>query len=149
MFNETRGFRTYLLHAVTEKILKRLNALLAQLSPDAATLTTQALRDIDSGSFILVAAANDNDEDVVGMLILTPVKLATGRKWWIDDVVVDEPFRGHGLGKLLMETAVKVVQMNGGGQMMLTSRPSRLAANRLYQSFGFQLKDTNVYTMNL
>jgi ribosomal protein S18 acetylase RimI-like enzyme len=31
----------------------------------------------------------------------------------------------------------------------LTSRPSREAANRLYQRIGFKLRDTNVYRYEL
>jgi ribosomal protein S18 acetylase RimI-like enzyme len=31
----------------------------------------------------------------------------------------------------------------------LTSRPSREAANRLYQRLGFQLRETNVYRYDL
>ena len=34
---------------------------------------------------------------------------------------------------------------HGGGTIMLTSRPQRVAANQLYQSLGMQLKPTNVY----
>lgn len=32
---------------------------------------------------------------------------------------------------------------------MLTSNPTRIAANKLYQKLGFEQKQTNVYRMNL
>ena len=31
--------------------------------------------------------------------------------------------------------------------LMLTSRPSRVVANQLYQSLGFEKRETNVYKM--
>jgi ribosomal protein S18 acetylase RimI-like enzyme len=66
---------------------------------------------------------------------------------WIEDVVVDEAARGKSVGRRLVEHAMAYAASLGGGSLMLTSRPSRIAANRLYRSCGFSTKETNVYVM--
>ena len=71
----------------------------------------------------------------------------TGGKAWIEDVVVDESFRGQGLSKLLVAHAVEFVKAKQVPSLMLTSNPKRIAANKLYQAMGFERKETNVYRM--
>ena len=45
--------------------------------------------------------------------------------------------------------ALRVAQEAGATTVDLTSRPSREAANRLYQRIGFTQRDTNVYRYDL
>lgn len=85
---------------------------------------------------------------VCGMLTLAHYLAPTGRKLWIEDVVVDSTMRGRSLGRKLVEHAIAEARAMGG-TLMLTSKPARVAANALYRSAGFQPKETNVYKMNL
>jgi ribosomal protein S18 acetylase RimI-like enzyme len=64
---------------------------------------------------------------------------------WIEDVVVDDAARGKGVGAALNERAIEVARGLGARTVDLTSRPSREAANRLYQRLGFEPRETNVY----
>ena len=66
-----------------------------------------------------------------------------------EDVVVDADCRGRKYGKLMIEKAIDFVRQTGNTTLMLTSRPSRVAANALYQSAGFERKETNVYKMKV
>jgi ribosomal protein S18 acetylase RimI-like enzyme len=68
---------------------------------------------------------------------------------WIEDVVVDEAARGQGVGEALNREALRIAAENGARTVDLTSRPSREAANRLYQRIGFKQRDTNVYRIDL
>jgi ribosomal protein S18 acetylase RimI-like enzyme len=68
---------------------------------------------------------------------------------WIEDVVVDSEARGHGVGEALNKAAIAEAQSRGAITVELTSRPSREAANRLYQRLGFVARDTNVYRYTL
>jgi ribosomal protein S18 acetylase RimI-like enzyme len=68
---------------------------------------------------------------------------------WVEDVVVDETLRGRSLGRRLVEHAIEYASRCGKVTLMLTSRPSREAANALYRSSGFSLKETNVYKKDL
>ena len=124
--------------------LDAINGLLPQLSPSAVALDESDLRNIvDSESTKLFLAI---DEDgVFGMLSLVLFRISTGRKAWVEDVVVDEKARGRGVGKLLTEHAIQVAREHGAHSVDLTSRPSREAANALYQRVGFEQRETNVY----
>ncbi|MBT3570465.1 MAG: GNAT family N-acetyltransferase [Opitutae bacterium] len=124
--------------------LDAINGLLPQLSPSAVALDESDLTNIvDSESTKLFLAI---DEDgVFGMLSLVLFRISTGRKAWVEDVVVDEKARGRGVGKLLTEHAIQVAREHGAHSVDLTSRPSREAANALYQRVGFEQRETNVY----
>ena len=65
------------------------------------------------------------------------------------DVVVDEAGRGKGVGGALTRAMVDRADELGCTTVDLTSRPSREAANRLYQREGFEVRDTNVYRFDL
>lgn len=95
-------------------------------------------------------AAHDLDdtqagEQILGMLTLATFRIPTGKRAWIEDVVVDGRVRGQGAGRQLVEAALAHAKQIGCRTVDLTSRPSRQAANRLYQKCGFQARDTNIY----
>ena len=87
------------------------------------------------------------EEQIAGMLTVGIYYSPTGGKAWIEDVVVDETFRGQGLSKLLVAHAIEFVKSQQIPLLMLTSNPKRIAANKLYQAMGFERKETNVYRM--
>ena len=87
------------------------------------------------------------DEQIAGMLTVGIYHSPTGGKAWIEDVVVDETFRGQGLSKQLVAHAIEFVKSQQIPLLMLTSNPKRIAANKLYQAMGFERKETNVYRM--
>ena len=118
--------------------------LLSQLTSSPVDFTIDTLQGIiTSGSSHLFVA--ECGGEVVGMLTLGEYLAPTGRKMWIEDVVVDEAMRGRSLGRRLVEFAMDFAADIGGGTLMLTSRPSRVAANALYRSCGFGIKETNMY----
>ncbi|KMY23970.1 Ribosomal protein S18 acetylase RimI [Actinobaculum suis] len=84
-------------------------------------------------------------EPIQGLLTLVTFSIPTGKRAWVEDVVVDSAARGHGAGKELVEAALAQAQKVGARTVDLTSRPSREAANRLYRRVGFQPRETNVY----
>lgn len=89
------------------------------------------------------------DDDVIGMLTLATFPIPTGIRAWIEDVVVAAAARGSGAGMALVEAAVDRARELGARTVDLTSRPSREAANRLYQRAGFEQRDTNIYRLRL
>ena len=100
----------------------------------------------DPASHLFVARIN---EKVVAMLTLGDYHSPTGRKAWVEDVVVDEAFRGRGLGREMVEFAIQYCKTHlAPCTLMLTSNPTRVAANELYRSSGFEQKITNVYKLN-
>jgi ribosomal protein S18 acetylase RimI-like enzyme len=129
-------------------LLEGINALLPQLSGPAKLLNEAELREIlHSGTTHLLVARQDGK--LYGMLTLAIFRIPTCICGLVEDVVVDEAIRGYGLGKMLLEAAIELARAEGAQQLDLTSRPSREAANRLYQNLGFEKRDTNVYRLVL
>jgi ribosomal protein S18 acetylase RimI-like enzyme len=89
------------------------------------------------------------DGRIVGSLTLAMFRIPTGIRAWIEDVVVDGTARGHGVGEALNRAALDHARTNGAITVDLTSRPSREAANRLYQRMGFVLRESNLYRYQL
>ncbi len=124
--------------------LSALNRLLPQLSKSASPVTEAELAAIaDSpASHLLMAFCGD---EVGGMLTLVLVRIPTGVRAHIEDVVVGLEWRGMGVGRMLTEAALELARSLGAKTVDLTSRPSRIAAHALYRSVGFEVRDTSVY----
>ncbi len=54
----------------------------------------------------------------------------TGKKSWVEDVVVDDVYRRNGIGKSLMEFAIQSTKEKKATTLMLTSNPARIIANK-------------------
>ena len=122
--------------------------LIPQLSKSSPPPTADQVAEIvqSPASDVLVAWL---DGRIVGTLTLVTFRIPTGVRAWIEDVVVDDSARGHGVGDQLNRFALQVARDKGAKTVDLTSRPSREAANRLYQRIGFIPRDTNVYRYDL
>jgi len=133
---------------VTDELLRGINSLLPQLSSSAPLLSTEVLeRLIRSDASTLFVARNDGV--IVGTLTLVVFPIPTGLRAWIEDVVVDQDARGLGAGEALTLAAIDEARRRDVRSIDLTSRPSREAANALYQKLGFSPRSTNVYRFNL
>jgi ribosomal protein S18 acetylase RimI-like enzyme len=127
-----------------KEVHESINELLPQLSRSAAPVSESDLREIiDSDSSQLLMAVESGR--YLGCLTLVIFKLPTGKRAWIEDVVVREDARGKGVGKLLIKKAIELASVYGAKTVDLTSRPSREAANKLYKTMGFEARQTNVY----
>ena len=82
---------------------------------------------------------------IVGSLCLVLFRIPTGLRAWIRGRRGRRIPRGSGVGRTLNEAALAEAARRGARTVDLTSRPSRAAANRLYQRLGFVQRDTNVY----
>ncbi len=127
--------------------LTALNRLLPQLSSTAKALEIGDLEKIVAADTALFLAYVD--EVAVGTLSLIFYRTPSGLRSRIEDVVVDRSARGHGLGRALTRAAVEAARMRGARSVDLTSRPSRVAANELYKSEGFQLRESASYRLSL
>jgi ribosomal protein S18 acetylase RimI-like enzyme len=133
---------------VTSDVVLAFEALIPQLSRSNPAPTESELNDIviSDASELFVARVDGN---IVGSLTLVTFRIPTGIRAWIEDVVVDESARGHGVGEALNLAALQDARDKGAVTVDLTSRPTREAANRLYQRIGFVQRDTNVYRYSL
>ena len=131
-------------------VVAALQRLLPQLSASASPPTEQDVRAmVESPATALLVARLGPGGAVVGSLTLATFRIPTGLRAWIEDVVVDSSVRGRGVGAALTDAAVQRARALGCRNVDLTSRPSREAANRLYQRLGFVARQTNVYRRDL
>jgi ribosomal protein S18 acetylase RimI-like enzyme len=126
---------------VTDELVTALQRLLPQLSTTAAPLDAGKLAQViqHQAATLLVARRHG----AIVTLVMFP--LPSGQRARIEDVVVDEAARGHGVGAALTTAALRLAQQQGARTVDLTSRASRVAANRLYERLGFALRDSKLY----
>ena len=130
----------------SKELSEAIARLLPQLSKNATTPSREELTSLlaEENTHLIVAEA---DGAIAGMLSLVIVNIPTGRKAWIEDVVVDEQFRGQNIGVRLVEFAIKTAKHLAVKKVYLTSSPSRQAAHALYKKCGFEAYDTTVFRM--
>ena len=129
---------------VTPELEEAFAKLLPQLSSSGKLPPRADMEEmIMSPATQLLVARSDGK--IIGMLMLVLFRIPTGLRAWIEDVVVDGDARGKGAGEALTRAAVASAIERGARTVDLTSRPSREAANRLYQRCGFKLRETNFY----
>lgn len=129
---------------VTDELVQAFAQLIPQLSSSNPPPSREQLQAIISSDASTVFIARV-DGHIVGSLTLAVFLIPTATRAWIEDVVVAESARGHGVGEALNTAAITEARRRGAVTVELTSRPSRESANRLYQRLGFVLRDTNVY----
>jgi ribosomal protein S18 acetylase RimI-like enzyme len=134
--------------AVTDEVVDAFERLTPQLSSSNPAPAREQLDEIVRSRATVLFLARD-DRQIVGSLTLALFRIPTGLRAWIEDVVVDDAARGKGAGEALSRAAIARAKAAGAVSVDLTSRPSREAANRLYQRIGFERRETNVYRYDL
>ena len=143
------GVDVEVLSEVTGEVVEAFGRLLPQLSSSAPPLDARALASIVSAEASTVLVARVGDQ-IVGTLTLVTFPIPTGIRAWIEDVVVDEQARGkeyggRRVGEALTVEAIKIAAQAGARTVDLTTRPSRVAAGRLYERLGFVQRDSRLY----
>ena len=128
----------------TAEFHEAMQRLVPQLSKSNPPPTFEELDAICRSEASPLFFARD-ETGVLGTLTLATFAIPTGTRAWIEDVIVDSDARGKGVGMLLTQAAVNHAAAHGAVTVDLTSRPTREAANRLYQRAGFVRRETNVY----
>lgn len=135
----------------TKSVLADLNALLKQQMHDQASFSPMPM-----GRFKKILADKNicmlgmfDGKKVIGTGTIIMVTKLRGNYGYIEDMIVDESYRGQGLGRQLGDALVAAAKKHNVTTIELSTRPSRVAANALYQKMGFEPKDTNVYRLKL
>lgn len=134
--------------SVDDELVSAFARLIPQLSSSNPAPTRAQLTEIVSSPSTVLFVARAEGR-IVGSLTLALFRLPTGLRAWIEDVVVDSEVRGKGIGEKLSRAALDEAKVRGAVTVDLTSRPSRVEANRLYLRLGFVARDTNVYRYRL
>jgi ribosomal protein S18 acetylase RimI-like enzyme len=133
---------------VSDELVSAFRGLVPQLSSSSPPPEAGELQEIVSSPATRLLVAREDDGSVVGSLTLVVFRIPTGVRAWIEDVVVDESARGQGAGEALTREAMRMATEAGARTVDLTSRPTREAANRLYERIGFEKRETRVYRIS-
>lgn len=134
---------------LTESQIADLLGLMKELNPEIPVTPEMQRRAVGApGTRIFIA--EDDAKRIVGCATLCVFESPTGRKASVEDVVVTSAYRGQGIGRTLLQ---RIIDFAGSKlspiDLHLTSTPSRMEANALYQALGFEQRETNVYKMSL
>jgi ribosomal protein S18 acetylase RimI-like enzyme len=132
----------------TQELLDALIALLPQLNPHLEPLTMERLAKVigDPATTLLVVRDGAAIVGVAAVLVYATPAYVKAR---IEDVVVDEHARGKGVGEALVRRCIEVAREHGAEIVELQSARWREVANRLYPRLGFELRESNLYRLNL
>ena len=132
----------------TQELLEALTALLPQLNPKLKPLTMERLSNVisDPATTLLVVSDGVGIVGAAAVLVYATPAFVKAR---IEDVVVDEHSRGQGVGEALVGRCIEVARERGAEIVELQSARWREVANRLYPRIGFQLRESNLYRLEL
>lgn len=136
----------------SEEVLETVQRLLGQYTTNRSAFLKYTLCTIlastSSHLFFLCPEQQGKEPDihqVWGMVTVNICQTCSSPRAWVDDFVVDEKYRRHGLAHSMMDQVLKFAHYIGAPAVMLTSNPQRVAANNFCKAFGFKDYETNVY----
>lgn len=89
------------------------------------------------------------NQTIIGMATMAVYDAISGRKAWIEDVIVSPSHRKRGIGEhLTLHLLEKAKELNASA-VLLYSNPKREAAHRLYKRLGFTEKGSTLFIHTL
>ncbi len=114
--------------------------------PSDKTTAAQFLEDriVAKESIIYLAF---EDDKAVGFTQLYPLFSSTRMKrmWLLNDLFVEETYRGKGISKQLINAAKALVRETGAAGILLETEKSNNIGNQLYPATDFKLEGNNFY----
>ena len=123
---------------------RKADALFAQLTESKKPLPFKVL--FTSANPIIILGCFEEDS-LLGMATLATYSAPSGKKGWIEDVVVHSSQRGRGIGRKLVQSLVDKAGKLGCSDLLLFTAFHRKPAIALYESLGFSRKESHLYIM--
>jgi len=86
---------------------------------------------------------------LIGMGWIFPRQTLCRSQAVIEDMIVDEKYRGKGYGKKILLDLIRWAKLEGVEVVELTTNSKRVVANELYKKVGFKIHETNHYLLKL
>ena len=128
-----------------QNTLNDINVLLCQWKKDAGITPSYFALFIKKSYLIGLF----DGSQLVGMVTLVPAFKVSGRKGFVEHLIVDEKYRGRHLGQALMQQAIKLAKSLDMDTLFLTCEPERIGAAALYKKLGFEIKQINFYALRI
>ncbi|REC52869.1 MULTISPECIES: GNAT family N-acetyltransferase [Chryseobacterium] len=106
--------------------------------PAAENFLTERIENNDSEIFVA-----ENEGKLVGFVQLYPLFSSTRMKryWLLNDLYVNENYRGKGFSKQLIEASKEMAKSTDAAGILLETGKSNDIGNKLYPSCGFEIYD--------
>jgi ribosomal protein S18 acetylase RimI-like enzyme len=124
-----------------------VRSLILKLGTRSKPLSDEDWHELVESPVTTVLAVRDEEKHIIGMVTVAVYRIPYLRKAYLDDLIVDETYRGKGIGTKLLEAAVEFAREKGAAYIDFTSHPSRVKANELYEKLGFKKKESNTYRL--
>lgn len=106
---------------------------------EAAEAALAAIAGQQPARTLLTALLDGDVAGTVDLFVMAPNLTHDGRPWAIvEHVVVDRTRRGRGVGRALLEEAIRRARARGCHRIELTSDNRRTEAHAFYRSLGFE-----------
>ena len=125
--------------------VKAIRKLIPELSGGRESFGEREIAATAADHVVFVARTERGVGKIVGMCVVVPASKFGRKKIFVEDVIVAEKFRGFGIGRAIMDKVIWYTKATGCYCVDLTTRPKNEAANKLYQSLGFKIRETNCY----
>lgn len=104
----------------------------------AEKFLTERIENSDSEIFVA-----ENEGKLVGFVQLYPLFSSTRMKryWLLNDLYVNENYRGKGFSKQLIEASKELAKSTDAAGILLETGKSNDIGNKLYPSCGFEIYD--------
>ena len=131
---------------INPTLQKQVSDLFQQLGGDQKQVDLNEV--LDEKNPITLAYCKDNDE-IIGIALMCNYNVISGKKGWIEDVVVSSNYRGKGIGRQLMNKLLEVGKEKDLSEILLFTADHRTSAIHLYRDLGFQVKDSRIYILKM
>jgi ribosomal protein S18 acetylase RimI-like enzyme len=117
------------------RLLHDFNAEFDEPAPEPAKIAEHLAEQISGGTTI-VLLAGDGPDGIAAMQI-SPEVISGNLSAYVEELYVVPAKRGNGIGRALMDAAMKMARELGATRIDLTTSDDDVAARSLYESLGF------------
>ena len=121
--------------AAIGQLLYAFNREFDDPTPEPATLAERIRQLLDAGDTVVLLAGGGPDG--LAVLRLRAAIWSAGLECYLAELYVTPAWRGQGLGRALMDAALREARDRGADTMDIGVDEPDLAARRLYESLGF------------
>ncbi len=133
-------------------IAEAMGRLRQQLSArhDGSAISREIIEELIESHYHDIIMALD-DGKMVGMVIVSTVMATLDRNVYMEDLVVDEAYRGQGIGGQLLEAVKEWGRNHGCRRLEFTSsnRDNKVGARDFYINHGAEIRETDFYRVEL
>jgi ribosomal protein S18 acetylase RimI-like enzyme len=136
------------LSEATEQDAIELSKLAVALHGDERSMSVIELKDLILDGNVDLFVARDGGR-IVGMGAIYFIRKIGSNKCYMEDLIVDETYRGKGVGSTLLGALIEAARKRKARALEFGTRVTREDAHRFYERNGFKKKDRFIYSLAL